>query len=141
MNDKNSAIKVEVAVKADVKKIWEAWTLPEHIVGWNFASPDWHTPWAENDLRKGGKFCYRMEARDGSFGFDFSGIYDEVKQFDHIAYTLGDDRKVMITFARKGNTTTVTEVFEPESAHPHEFQKTGWQAILENFRNYAESIK
>lgn len=104
MNTTNQVnITVEATVNAPVETVWNAWTSPEHIVKWNCASEDWHTPKAENDVRTGGKFMSRMEAKDGSFGFDFEGIYDEVKVNEIIAYTLGDNRKVRITFNGNGN--------------------------------------
>lgn len=132
-------ITVESTVNAPVEKVWESWTKPEHIVKWNAASDDWHTPRAENDLRVGGSFSARMEAKDGSFGFDFGGIYDAVRKNEYIEYTLGDGRKVSITFTSNGNTTKVVESFEAEGTHPVEFQKGGWQAILDNFKKYTEA--
>jgi len=134
-----TTITVETLVNAPVDKVWEFWTKPEHITKWNNASEDWHTPKAENDLRVGGAFSSRMEAKDGSFGFDFGGVYDEVKTNELIAYTLGDDRRVKITFVADGQTTKVTEIFEAEAVNPAEMQQTGWQAILDNFKKYAEA--
>jgi uncharacterized protein YndB with AHSA1/START domain len=133
-------ITVEVSVKAPIEKVWECWTKPEHITQWNAASDDWHTPRAENDLRTGGKFSSRMEAKDGSFGFDFGGTYDEVKEHELIAYTLGDGRQVRITFAPLGNVTLVKEDFEAESENSREMQQGGWQSILDNFKKYAENL-
>ena len=141
MNTTNQVnITVEATVNAPVETVWNAWTSPEHIVKWNCASEDWHTPKAENDVRTGGKFMSRMEAKDGSFGFDFEGIYDEVKVNEIIAYTLGDNRKVKITFNGNGNSTAISETFEAESTNPIEMQKGGWQAILDNFKKYTESL-
>lgn len=141
MNTTNQVnITVEATVNAPVETVWNAWTSPEHIVKWNCASEDWHTPKAENDVRTGGKFMSRMEAKDGSFGFDFEGIYDEVKVNEIIAYTLGDNRKVRITFNGNGNNTAISETFEAESTNPIEMQKGGWQAILDNFKKYTESL-
>lgn len=134
-----TSITVETIVQAPVEKVWECWTKPEHITGWNNASDDWHTPRAENDLRVGGKFLSRMEARDGSMGFDFGGVYDEVKPNERIAYTLDDDRKVKIVFTGNDNETTVTETFEAEKENSVELQRGGWQAILDNFKKYTES--
>jgi uncharacterized protein YndB with AHSA1/START domain len=131
-------ITVETTVQAPVEKVWEYWTEPTHIKKWNSASDDWHTPIAENDLRAGGKFLSRMEAKDGSFGFDFGGIYDEVKLHEVIAYTLGDERKVKITFISQGNDTKVIETFDTEKTNPIEMQEAGWQAILDNFKKYSE---
>ncbi|WP_342599085.1 SRPBCC family protein [Psychrobacillus sp. FSL H8-0483] len=138
METNNNALTVEAIVHAPVEKVWEYWTLPEHITKWNSPSEDWHTPSAENDLRVGGKFVSRMEAKDGSFGFDFGGIYDEVRTRDFISYTLEDGRKVEITFIPQENDTKVVEVFDPETINPVEMQQEGWQAILNNFKKYAE---
>jgi uncharacterized protein YndB with AHSA1/START domain len=132
-------ITVENTVNAPVAKVWEYWTKPEHITQWNNASEDWHTPRAQNDLRVGGNFVCRMEAKDGSFGFDFGGVYDAVTTNEYIEYTLGDGRKVKITFDGNGNATKVTESFEAEEMNSIELQKSGWQAILDNFKKYTES--
>ena len=134
-----TTITIEATINAPVEKVWKFWTEPEHIKQWNNASDDWHTPKAENDLRVGGKFSSRMEAKDGSFGFDFGGVYDKVKTNELIAYTLGDDRKVKIIFTSQGNSTKVTEAFEAESENAIDLQKTGWQAILNNFKKYTET--
>nr|WP_315145439.1 SRPBCC family protein [uncultured Flavobacterium sp.] len=131
-------ITVETLVNAIIEKVWEFWTKPEHITQWNNASEDWHTPRAENDLQIGGKFLSRMEAKDGSFGFDFEGIYDEVLTNEKISYTLLDDRKVSITFLPTENGVQVTETFEAETMNTLELQKMGWQAILNNFKKYVE---
>src|SRR5215213_10142836 len=130
---------VESTINAPVEKVWDYWTKPEHITKWNNASDDWHTPRAENDLRTGGRFSSRMEARDGSMGFDFGGTYDAVTPHELIAYTLGDGRKVTVQFAPDGNGTSVIEQFEAENQNPVEMQQTGWQAILDNFKAYTES--
>jgi uncharacterized protein YndB with AHSA1/START domain len=135
----NQAITVETTVNAPVEKAWKLWTVPEHIMQWNNASDDWHTPSAENDVRPGGKFSIRMEAKDKSFGFDFGGIYDKVTPNELITYTLGDGRKVKVTFSSEGKQTKVVETFDPESVNPIEMQKNGWQAILNNFKKYVES--
>jgi len=132
-------ITVETTVNKPVEKVWDLWTGPEHITKWNNASDDWHTPWAENDLRVGGKFLSRMEAKDGSLGFDFEGVYDVVKLNRLIEYTLGDGRKVKINFTSQGNATRVVETFDAESTNSTEMQKVGWQAILDNFKRYAKS--
>jgi len=134
-----TAITVAATVNAPVQKVWKLWTTPEDIMKWNNASDDWHTPKSENDLRVGGNVLARMEAKDGSFGFDFGGVYTDVKTNELIAYTLGDERTVKITFSSEGpNTTRVVEVFEAESTNPIEMQRGGWQAILDNFKKYAE---
>lgn len=131
-------VTVQAVIQAPVDKVWRYWTEPEHITKWNQASDDWHAPRAENDLRVGGKFVTRMEAKDGSFGFDFGGEYDEVKLHEVIAYTMGDGRKVDIAFTAQGNETKVVEIFDAESTNPVEFQQAGWQAILDNFKKYTE---
>jgi uncharacterized protein YndB with AHSA1/START domain len=132
-------ITVENTIQAPVEKVWKYWTTPEHITKWNNASDDWHTPFAENDLRVGGKFSARMEAKDGSVGFDFYGIYDAVTENEMIEYTLGDGRKVIVNFTGNGNETKVVETFEAEGTHPIEMQRGGWQAILDNFKKYVEA--
>src|SRR5687767_13675463 len=132
-------ITIGATVNAPVEKVWQFWGAPEHITKWNSPSPDWHTPYAENDLRTGGKFTSRMEAKDGSFGFDFGGTYDEVKKHETIRYTMGDGRKVRVDFKGEGNRTRVTESFDAETANSAEMQKTGWQAILDNFKKYTEN--
>ncbi len=132
-------ITVEAAIKADINKVWEMWNQPEHITKWNQASEDWHSPSSENDLRTGGKFKTRMEAKDGSMGFDFGGTYDEVVTNDTIRYTMDDGRTVSVKFTQDGDTTRVTETFEAEETNSVEMQRTGWQAILDNFKKYVES--
>lgn len=134
-----TTITVENTIKAPVEKVWKLWSGPEYIKKWNNASDDWHTPNAENDLKAGGKFLSRMEAKDGSFGFDFGGVYDVVKENEYIEYTIGDGRKVKIHFSGNGNETKVVETFEAESMNSIEMQKAGWQAILDNFKKYVES--
>ncbi len=132
-------ITVETTVQAPVEKTWQVWTLPEHIMQWNQASDDWHTPRAENDLRAGGRFLSRMEARDGSMGFDFTGSYNEVRPHEYIEYTMDDGRKVKVHFMAEGNSTRVVETFEAEQEHSEDMQRSGWQAILNNFKQHAET--
>jgi uncharacterized protein YndB with AHSA1/START domain len=132
-------ITVANTVNAPVEKVWKFWTGPEHITQWNNASEDWHTPFAENDLRVGGKFLSRMEAKDGSYGFDFGGVYDEVKTNELIAYTIGDGRKVKVIFTANGNQTKLTTTFEAEDINSIEMQRGGWQAILDSFKKYTET--
>ncbi len=134
-----TVLTVDALINAPEEKVWELWTMPEHVMKWNNASDDWHTPAATNDLRKGGRFSYTMAAKDGSFSFDFGGVYDTVKKNQTIAYTMDDGRKAEVTFTKKGETTKVTEVFEAENENPIELQKGGWQAILNNFKKYAEA--
>lgn len=138
-NTAKTKVKIETTINAPVEKVWNLWNTPEHIMKWNNASPDWHTPRSENDLRPGGKFLSRMEAKDGSFGFDFSGEYDKVENNELISYTLEDGRKVEIRFTQDGNKTTVTETFEAEEQNPVDMQRSGWQGILDNFKKYVES--
>lgn len=129
----------QVTVNAPVEKVWEAFTNPEHITRWNFASDDWCCPRAENDLRVGGKLKSRMEARDGSMGFDFEGEYTSVEPHRYIEFVLGDGRKVQLTFTSNGDTTEVIEKFEAEEMNPLEMQQEGWQAILNNFKKHVET--
>jgi len=131
-------ITVETTVNAPVEKAWETFSKPEHITKWAFATDEWHAPRAENDLRTGGKFSTRMEAKDGSMGFDFGGVYDEVREHEHIAYTMGDGRKVKVDFIPEGNNTRIVESFDAETTHSVEMQRGGWQAILDNYRKYTE---
>lgn len=131
-------VTVQAVIQAPVEKVWSCWTEPQHITKWNQASEDWHAPRAENDLRPGGKFTTRMEAKDGSMGFDFGGVYDEVRTHEWISYTMGDGRRVEISFSGQGGETKIVETFDPESTHPVEFQQAGWQAILDNFKKYTE---
>jgi len=133
------AITVRATVDAPVERVWTLWTEPGHIKQWNTASTEWHTTAAENDLRAGGKFSSRMEAKDGSIGFDFSGVYEAVDPVERIAYVLGDGRKVEVTFSGDGRKTEVVETFDPENENPREMQQAGWQAILDNFKRYAEA--
>lgn len=140
MSDKTS-ITVKTTVKAPAPKVWEYWTAPQHIMQWNSASPDWHTPSAVSDLREGGTFRSRMEAKDGSFGFDFGGTFTKVVPEKALAYTMSDGRAVSVTFEEKGETVDVTETFDAETENSVEMQREGWQSILNNFKKYAEAQK
>jgi uncharacterized protein YndB with AHSA1/START domain len=131
-------ITIETTVNVPAAKVWECWTRPEHITQWNHASDDWHSPHAENDVRKGGRFLFRMEAKDGSFGFDFTGTYGEVKPIQYLEYTMDDGRKASVNFNSNGNQTRLVESFEAEDMNSIEIQRGGWQAILDNFKKYAE---
>jgi len=133
------SITVETEVNAGIKKVWDYWTNPLHIVHWNFASDDWHCPSAENDPRVGGSFKYNMASRDGKFSFDFEGIYNEIETEKMIAYELGDGRRVTILFTDLGNKSKIVETFDPENTNPMEMQRGGWQSILDNFRKYTEN--
>jgi len=137
---KADKITITTTVQTDIDKAWAFWTLPEHITQWTFASDDWHCPKATNDLRTGGKFSSTMAAKDGSMSFDFEGIFDEVIEKQKIAYSLADGRQVKILFETDGTSTIITETFDPENENPAEMQRTGWQAILDNFKKHAESI-
>lgn len=132
-------ITVGATANVPVAKVWKAWNTPEDIVQWNTPDSSWHTPSSENNLTVGGKFKHRMEAKDGSFGFDFGGIYDQVELNKEIAYTLDDERKVITLFEEQDGKTTITTTFDAETENDPEFQKQGWQAILNNFVKYVES--
>src|SRR5690606_38239763 len=132
-------ITVEATVNTPVAKVWKAWNTPSDIMQWNFADPSWHTPSSENDLRVGGKFKNRMEAKDGSFGFDFEGIYDKVEPYKEITYTMSDGRKATTIFEEQDGKTSIQTTFDAETENDPEFQKEGWQAIMNNFVKYVES--
>ena len=131
-------ITVSVKIDASVEKVWNYFTQPKHIVNWNFANDDWHSPSAENDLTVNGLFKYNMAAKDGSFSFDFWGNYTQIETHKTIAYTMGDGRKAILHFTENDNQTEVIEIFEPEGQNPEEMQQMGWQAILNNFKKYVE---
>lgn len=133
-----TVITISVDINAPIEKVWNYFISPEHIKNWNTASPDWHTTKAENDFIVGGKFSYRMEAKDGSFGFDFWGIYNQIIEHQLIEETLGDDRKVTVKFSTKDSITNIQESFEAEDQNPIEMQQLGWQAILNNLKSYIE---
>ena len=135
-----TVITVETIVNAPVQKAWKTFTEPDHITKWSFASDDWHTPWSKNDLRPGGQFSSRMEAKDGSMGFEFGGTYDAVTENEYIEYTMGDGRKVKVIFTPEGNGTRITESFDAEETNPVEMQRGGWQAILDNHKKYTEAL-
>jgi uncharacterized protein YndB with AHSA1/START domain len=136
---KTTTITIEATVKAPVEKVWKFWTGTEHITKWNTATHEWHSPRASHDLRPGGSFSYRMEAKDGSMGFDFGGVFDVVNPNEYIEYTLGDGRKVKTTFKNIGEETHIIESFDAETENSIELQRNGWQAILNNFKKYVES--
>ncbi|MDZ4083091.1 MAG: SRPBCC family protein, partial [Bdellovibrionales bacterium] len=135
----NTKIQIEATIRAPLQKVWAYWTSPEHITKWNFAIPEWHCPKATNDLRVAGKYFARMEAKDGSFGFDFEAVYDEVIPQEKIVYSMPDGRKVTTTFAHDGTATKVTTIFDAEKQNPEEMQRNGWQSILNNFKKYSEA--
>lgn len=132
-------ITIEATAAAPIEAVWRAWTTPEDIMRWNAASADWHCPAAELDLRPGGQFSYRMEARDGSMGFDFAGTFTRVIPSEVIEYSLGDERSVTVEFAASAQAVTIRETFDAESSHSAEQQRQGWQAILNNFARHVEA--
>ncbi|MCM0020994.1 MAG: SRPBCC domain-containing protein [Tagaea sp.] len=134
-------ITIEALIEGPLDRAWRAFTMPEHIVKWNFASDDWHCPRAENDLRVGGRYVARMEAKDGSSGFDFEGVYTQIAPHKSLAFVLGDDRHIRSTFEVLNGATKVTTQFDAETEHPIERQRDGWQAILNNFAKYAERLR
>lgn len=135
-----NAITVETIVNAPMEKVWAYWNKPEHITHWAFATDDWEAPAAENDLRVGGKFKTTMAAKDKSQSFDFGGIYTAVKEHELLEYTLGDARQVKVEFTQVPEGVKIVETFDPENENSKEMQKNGWQAILDNFKKYTESI-
>lgn len=137
-NDKTPVI-IAATINGSPEKVWHYWTEPDHITKWNQATDDWHCPEAENDLRTGGKYRARMEAKDGSIGFDLEAIYDEVINLKKITYTMSDGRQVTTTFEDLGDKTKITTAFEAEQDNPVEMQRDGWQAILNSFKEYAET--
>lgn len=132
-------ITVQAVVSAHKQKVWDYYTKPEHITQWNFAIDTWHCPSASNDLRVGGKYIARMEAKDGSFGFDFEGLYNEIVWGDKFTFTMPDHRMVKVSFNELGSDTTeVVVTFDAENENPVELQRQGWQSILDNFKKYTE---
>jgi len=131
-------IHIETKIHKPIAEVWEFWTNPKHIVNWNFANEDWHCPKAENDLQKGGKFSSTMASKDGKMSFDFGGIYTKIINHKLIAYSLEDGRKVEVKFTEDVTETVVENIFEPEKTNPKAMQKAGWQAVLNNFKNYVE---
>lgn len=132
-------ITIETLVRADLDQVWKAWNTPEDIKQWNTSSDDWHTTHSSVDLREGGKFVSRMEAKDGSFGFDFEGVYTRVAPQQAIEYRMGDGREVQSQFVERADGVLVTSTFDAESENPAEMQRAGWQAILDNFGRYVEA--
>jgi uncharacterized protein YndB with AHSA1/START domain len=130
---------VGVIVNAHLEKVWDCYTNPKHIVKWNFADPSWHCPSAKNDMRIGGIYKARMEAGDGSFGFDFEAVYSEITKGKHFTYEFGG-RTATVEFNKTGSQVEVVVTFDPESENPVDMQKSGWQAILDNFKKYTEAL-
>ena len=132
-------ITIETMVQAPIEKVWEYWTSPEHITKWAFASETWEAPYAENDITIGGKFKITMAAKDKSEGFDFTGVYTDVKTNKLIEYTMDDGRRAKITFEELSGGVRIIESFEPEKINSEDMQRSGWQAILDNFKKHTES--
>lgn len=133
-------ITIDATVAAEPTTVWQYWTQPEHITQWNFAAEDWHCPSASNDVQVGGKLISRMEAKDGSFGFDFEATYEAVDAPHLLTYVLDDGRKVCTRFEAVAGGTKITTEFEPEKENPVDLQRHGWQAILNNFKSYSEQL-
>ena len=133
-----SKIKVSATINADTKKVWYFYTQPKHITKWNFADPSWHCPTATNDMNVGGRYVARMEAKDGSFGFDFDAVYTEINEGENFTYEFGG-RLAKVDFKETEGQTEVIVIFDPETENSIELQRNGWQAILDNFKKYTES--
>lgn len=131
-------IKVQATMSADKQKVWDYYTKPEHITKWNYADPSWHCPTASKDMKIGGRYIARMEAKDGSFGFDFDATYTEIKEGDCFTYEFGG-RLATVEFKNKNEQTEMTVTFDPETENSIDLQSQGWQAILDNFKNYTET--
>lgn len=134
-------ISVQTTINGAIDKVWEFWTLPEHIVKWNFPSEDWQTTSAENEVKLQGKFKYTMKEKKGSGGFDFEGIYTDVKVFSLIEYKLFDNRTGSIRFEENNGIVNLTEIFEPNSQDPEDLQRQWCQAVINNFKDYVELNK
>lgn len=134
-------ITVESTVNAPLEKVWEFWTTPEHITNWAYASDDWHAPYADNDLQTGGKFKTTMAAKDGSFSFDFTGVYTNIEEKSLIEYLMDDGRTAKIVFKPEGDAVKIIETFEAEDQNPIEMQRGGWQTILDNFKKLVEGSR
>lgn len=132
-------ITIQTVVYADRQKVWDCYTQPRHITKWNYAIDTWHCPAASNDLRVGGKYVARMEAKDGSFGFDFEAIYTEIVERERFTYVMTDNREVNVVFRELAGKTEVTITFDAENENPADMQQQGWQSILDNFRKYTEN--
>ena len=132
-------ITIETTIDAPIDRVWEAFTAPAHITQWNFASDDWCCPSAEADLKVGGAYKARMEAKDGSFGFDFEATYEEVAHENAFTLAMTDGRKAQTTFVATGQSTKVTTTFDAETENAIDMQRDGWQAILNNFKRHVEA--
>lgn len=131
-------ITIQTNIASEVSNVWKMYTSAEHVTGWNFADPSWHCPSASVDLKKGGLYKARMEAKDGSFGFDFEAVIDEVNEPHYLSYTLTDNRTVKIDLKETNKSTEVVVRFEAENENPIEMQRDGWQSILNQFKTYVE---
>lgn len=134
-------ISIKAHSQASIQTVWDCFTQAQHVTGWNFASDDWFCPTAQNDLHPGGRFSYRMEARDGSFGFDLEGQFDTIEAPALLTYHFNDNRRIAVRFTAKATGTLIEQDFEPESQNPRELQEQGWQAILNNFAAYCDAQK
>jgi uncharacterized protein YndB with AHSA1/START domain len=132
-------ITINATIAANKEKVWDYYTQPQHITKWNFATPDWQCPSATNDMRIGGKYTARMEAKDGSFGFDFEAVYNEIVNGENFIYTMTDGRQVNAAFTGNDSNTDVSITFDAETQNSIELQRDGWQAILNNFKKYVEA--
>lgn len=131
---------ISAEISAPLSVVWDAWTMPQHIIHWNYAADDWHCPQAVSDFQEGGKFSYRMAARDESFAFDFWGTFMLIESNKKLEITLGDGRSWEVEFSEIENGVLLTEPFQPELENPIEIQELGWNMILQNFKKYAESV-
>lgn len=133
-------ITINITILKPIQKVWDYFYNPKHIVKWNYTTPNWHCPKADIDFREGGSFDYRLEFKDKSFGYNFSGDILEIKDMEHVKSTLTDGRKIEVIFKKVDeNTTEVIQIFEPEEAYSREMQRTGWYAILDRFHKYVEN--
>lgn len=135
----STKITIHATISAGIQKVWNYYTQPEHITKWNFASPDWHCPSASNDMRIGGKYTSRMEAKDGSFGFEFEATYIEITENQKFVYVMPDGREVSVSMNEDNHLTNITVCFNAETENHVDLQRAGWQAILNNFKNYVEN--
>ena len=132
-------ITVESRINSDIERVWQSWNDPEEIKVWNTAQEDWHTTESTVDLREGGTFSSRMEAKDGSIGFDFGGTYTRVVPNEAVEYRMSDGREVQVEFREQDGGVVVTETFDAETENSPELQQSGWQSILDNFKRHVES--
>lgn len=132
-------ITIQARISANRQKVWDYYTQASHITKWNFASPDWHCPSASNDMKVGGKYIARMEAKDGSFGFDFEATYSEITENEKFVYIMPDGREVSVSMTDDQQQTNISVCFDAETENPVELQREGWQAILNNFKSYVEN--